>query len=106
MEVLNVIEPHMSTGHIIGIVVIVACMLFGLMIMIACVIDGVEVSGVIGGFLVIAYCTFLLLAVATEPNIPERYEVRITDEDYVINAEEYKIVEKRGEVYVLEEISE
>lgn len=37
---------------------------------------------------------------------PTKYEVNITDKNYIIDATKYKIVDKRGEIIILEEVKE
>lgn len=63
---------------------------------------------VVGGALTFSMLLTTLFTpdVPTGEYTPTRYEVVLTDENYIIDASKYRIIEKRGEIILLEEVKE
>jgi hypothetical protein len=109
LEVLNTIQgtPVISLNAFGWVVVVF------LFIGVLCLWGGMQEEApgpALFGFVltVITICT-LVWGPTSSPTgkvTPTKYEVKLTDPNYVIDATKYQVVEKRGEIYVLEDVKQ
>lgn len=105
MEVLNTITGEVGreiTGW--GIVVLLA-IFAGFLIMIAGSNEREMFFGLI--LILVAILLGAIFGMNKDSDAkPTRYEVKINDPNYVIDATKYRYIEKRGEIVILEEVKQ
>jgi uncharacterized membrane protein len=111
MEILNTIQGAEITELTTLGVNMSLMFLIGLILYIGGLAIGEHVLAVIGlPMLLIVFFVAIVFNVplshGTGKYNPTKYEVRITDPNYVIDAQKYRVIDKRGQIITLEEVKQ